>query len=77
MTTLICPTCNGTGHIHDLLSEWEKWHQRRLGLRIKLVNTATEMGYSRTYLSMLEHGHRRWNKGLVDRYKRAIQRLGG
>lgn len=69
-----CSRCGGTGvEIDDQAtgSKLRADRQRLAGLTLREV--ARRMGLSAAYLSDLELGRRRWNAGLIERYREAAR----
>jgi transcriptional regulator with XRE-family HTH domain len=73
MKTLDCPKCGGTGKIPDQKSIGDEMRQLRIHAGISLRSAASKMGFSASYLSDLENGHRNWDEGLVEAFKEAIK----
>lgn len=74
--TTQCTSCGGTGKEHDREAIGKAFQNARLDARLKIHHITTATGYSKTYISALEHGKKLWNNTAFAAYTKALTKLG-
>jgi Predicted transcriptional regulator with C-terminal CBS domains len=69
----ICPRCNGTGKIYDNKKIGRSLKQMRVAAGVSSQKVADIMGYSQTYIVLLEAGRRNWTERLVRKFTYALR----
>lgn len=74
LKTQACPGCNGVGSVPaDDVGPVLRSEREKAGIAQEAL--ADAMSLSRTYLSDLERGNRRFTNELLESYQRALRRL--
>jgi hypothetical protein len=72
-----CHCCDGTGLEADHAEVGKKMRQLRRSENIGLRELAERMGISHSHLSCLEHGKRRWDPDLREKYTETVMIMSG
>lgn len=70
--TKSCPRCSGTGQVQDDAALGAELRQLRVAACVSLWQVASQMGFSVSYISDLEHGRKAWTITKIEHYRRSI-----
>lgn len=70
---LPCPRCRGRGRLPNSAIVGAYMRSARRDAALSLREVARRLGYSPSYLSLLERGLRPWRNDLLMRYRAAIR----
>lgn len=73
MKTTTCSYCEGTGKTIDREATGKEMRLKRLRLRISAAKVAERLGVTRSYIALLEFGHKNWSPEMLERYEKVLE----